>query len=59
MFKSVLENDMVKHNAKWDDIRMEYKNNQYFKDLHPYDRISTFIEYILEVEKKYDDELAK
>lgn len=26
-FRQILENDNVKYNAKWDDIRLQYKNN--------------------------------
>ena len=43
----------MRHNTRWDDIRHTYRDNQVFKDLHPYDRISTFIDYILEAEKKH------
>ncbi len=44
---------------KWDDIRAIYKNNQYYKNLHPYDRISTFLDYIFDAEKKWEEEQAK
>jgi hypothetical protein len=58
-FRLLLEADLVKHNAKWDDIRLQYKNNELFKGLHPYDRISTFVDYVLDVEKKHEEETAK
>jgi hypothetical protein len=45
---------MVKHNAKWDDVRVNYKNHELVKTLHPYDRISTFVDYILDAEKKHE-----
>lgn len=59
MFKSVLEEDNVSCTTKWDDLRSIYKNNQYFKDLHPYDRITTFVEYIFEAEKRYEEDSKK
>jgi pre-mRNA-processing factor 40 len=58
-FRAALEADGVKHNAKWDDVRNAYKGLPELKDLHPYDRISTFIDYILEAEKKHEEEVAK
>lgn len=47
-FRLALENDLVKHNARWDDIRAQYKANVHYKELHPYDRISTFLDYIFD-----------
>lgn len=56
MFKSTLEEDRIKFNTRWDEARSNYKNNPYFKELHPYDRISVFVEYILEAERKHEEE---
>jgi pre-mRNA-processing factor 40 len=58
-FRTLLETDQVKFNTKWDDVRIQYKNNDVFKSLHPYDRISTFIDYIFDAEKKSDEEVSK
>jgi DNA-binding SARP family transcriptional activator len=52
-FRHLLEADNVRYNAKWDDMRIQYKNNDIAKALHPYDRISTFVDYILDAEKKH------
>lgn len=57
-FRTALERDAVKYTAKWDEVREQYKNDG-LKDFHPYDRISTFIDYILEAEKKYEEEASK
>lgn len=51
-FRQQLENDMVKYTTQWDEARVRYKNNEHFKALHPYDRISTFVDYIFDAEKK-------
>ena len=49
----------MKSTTKWDDVRIQYKNNDIFKALHPYDRISAFTDYIFEAEKKNEEEVAK
>jgi hypothetical protein len=58
-FRDTLERDGVKNNARWDDIRAKYKEDEHFKALHPYDRITTFLEYIFDAEKKWEEEQVK
>lgn len=47
------------YNARWDDIRHQYKEQENFKALHPYDRITTFLEYIFDAEKTWEEGQAK
>ena len=46
-FRAQLEKDCLKHSTKWDDARLTYKHNEHWKELHPYDRLSAFIDYVL------------
>ena len=44
----LMENDLVKYNMKWDDFRAKFRNYDSYKNLHAYDRISVYTEYIME-----------
>ena len=54
-----MERDNIKYNTRWDEVRSKYKEDANFKALHPYDRISTFLEYIFDAEKKWEEEQVK
>lgn len=40
---------------KWDDFRSKFRGYDSYKNLHPYDRISVFTEYIMEAQKKHEE----
>ena len=47
-----MEEYNLKFNVSWDRFCETYKDNEYFLSLQPYDRLSCFVDYILELEKK-------
>lgn len=59
MLKCVLQEANTTARTKWDFVRADLPDNIYFKALHVYDRISTFIDYIMEAEKKADEARVK
>jgi|JI6StandDraft_1071083.scaffolds.fasta_scaffold02401_10 hypothetical protein len=40
--RRVMEEDNVSHRMKWDEFRQQYAQNEYFKGLHNYDRLTKF-----------------
>jgi hypothetical protein len=57
--RMLMENDNIKYSLKWDEFRAKFRNYDSYKNLHPYDRISVFTEYIMEAEKKHEEEVLK
>lgn len=51
-----MEDRNLSHRTKWEDFKQEFANNEYYKGLHNVDRLTKFTEYILEQEKKNEQE---
>ena len=45
--KELLEERQIKYNVQWDTFRKIFRDEFSYKNLHPYERITTFITYIM------------